>query len=82
MKPLIQTEYREPYNMPRQLLPDVFWQTGYVDAAWSDTILNKNSMTGDAILPLVIRPTTGSISIQPMTGAEPNACSRGRNQFR
>ncbi len=56
MKPLIKTEYREPYNMPRQLLPDVYWQTGYVDAAWSDTILLKNSMTGDAILPLVIPP--------------------------
>ena len=47
----------EPYNMPRQALPDVFWQTGYVDAAWSDTILAKNSMTGDRILPLVIDPS-------------------------
>jgi len=50
------TNRREPYNMPRQLLPDVYWQTGYVDAAWSDTILEKNSMTGDYILPLVIPP--------------------------
>jgi CMP-N-acetylneuraminic acid synthetase len=47
----------EPYNQPRQMLPDVYWQTGYVDAAWSDTILLKNSMTGDAILPLVIDPS-------------------------
>lgn len=47
----------EPYNMPRQLLPDVYWQTGYVDAAWSDTILEKSSMTGDSILPLVIPPS-------------------------
>jgi CMP-N-acetylneuraminic acid synthetase len=54
MQPLIRTEYREAYNMPRQLLPDVYWQTGYVDAAWSDTILEKQSMTGDNILPLVI----------------------------
>jgi len=56
MQPLIQTSYREPYNMPRQLLPDVYWQTGYVDAAWSDTILEKGSMTGDSILPLIIPP--------------------------
>ncbi len=48
---------QEPYNQPRQALPDVYWQTGYVDAAWSDTILVKNSMTGDAILPLVIDPS-------------------------
>lgn len=47
----------EPYNQPRQLLPTIYWQTGYVDAAWSDTILIKNSMTGDLILPLVIDPS-------------------------
>ncbi|MFU8774021.1 MAG: hypothetical protein ACNA8H_16580, partial [Anaerolineales bacterium] len=38
----------------RQMLPDVYWQTGYVDAVWVDTILNKNSMTGENILPLII----------------------------
>ena len=54
MRPFMQTEFDEPYNMPRQALPDVYWQTGYVDAAWADTILEKNSMTGDHILPLVI----------------------------
>ena len=57
MQPLMQTEFREPYNMPRQALPEVYWQTGYVDAAWCDTILTKNSMTGDRILPLVIDPS-------------------------
>lgn len=44
----------EPYNMPRQALPEVYWQTGYVDAAWTRTILEKHSMTGERILPLVI----------------------------
>ncbi len=47
----------EPYNQPRQALPEVYWQTGYVDAVWADTILAKNSMTGEAILPLVIDPS-------------------------
>jgi N-acylneuraminate cytidylyltransferase len=56
MQPLIHTEYQEAYNMPRQLLPAVYWQTGYVDAAWRDTILEKSSMTGERILPLVIPP--------------------------
>jgi len=56
LQPLIQTENREPYNMPRQLLPEIYWQTGYVDATWTDTILEKGSMTGEAILPLVIPP--------------------------
>jgi len=56
MQPLIQTGFKEAYNMPRQALPEVFWQTGYADAAWVDTILAKNSMTGERILPLVIDP--------------------------
>lgn len=46
----------EPYNQPRQALPDVYWQTGYVDACRAGTILEKQSMTGDCILPLVIDP--------------------------
>lgn len=56
MVPLIDTGFDEPYNLPRQALPDVYWQTGYVDATWSRTILKKNSMTGERILPLVIDP--------------------------
>ena len=54
MQPLLQAEFIEPYNQPRQVLPEVYWQTGYVDAARTDTILTKNSMTGEGILPLVI----------------------------
>ena len=54
MQPLLHSEFRESYNQPRQVLPEVFWQTGYVDAARADTILTKNSMTGERILPLVI----------------------------
>lgn len=57
MHPLLKTEFSEPYNMPRQALPDVYWQTGYVDAAWSHTILEKSSMTGENILPLIIDPS-------------------------
>ncbi|MBM3151246.1 MAG: acylneuraminate cytidylyltransferase family protein [Chloroflexi bacterium] len=47
----------EPYNQPRQSLPEVYWQTGYVDAARPSTILAKDSMTGERILPLVIDPS-------------------------
>lgn len=56
MRPLLATEFTEPYNMPRQALPEVYWQTGYVDAAWADTLLQKNSMTGERILPMIIAP--------------------------
>lgn len=54
MSPILNSDLSEPYNLPRQALPQVYWQTGYVDAAWSDTIMSKGSMTGDRILPLII----------------------------
>ena len=54
MAPLINSGFKEPFNLPRQVLPEVYWQTGYVDAARVETILVKKSMTGDRILPLVI----------------------------
>lgn len=44
----------EFYNQPRQVLPKVYWQTGYLDLIRSDTILKKKSMTGSKILALEI----------------------------
>jgi CMP-N,N'-diacetyllegionaminic acid synthase len=38
----------EPYNMPRQGLPVVYWHTGQLDVIRTDTILS-GSMTGDVI---------------------------------
>jgi N-acylneuraminate cytidylyltransferase len=46
----------EPYNAPRQSLPQVYWQTGHIDALWTKTIADKGSMTGDVIMPLMIDP--------------------------
>ena len=46
----------EPYNAPRQILPPVYWQTGHIDAIRTSTIVDKESLTGNAIYPLVIDP--------------------------
>ena len=46
----------EPYNAPRQILPPVYWQTGHIDAIRVSTIVNKHSLTGDVIYPLMIDP--------------------------
>jgi CMP-N-acetylneuraminic acid synthetase len=54
MKPLLEGKYREPYNMPRQMLPLTYWQTGHVEAIRRTTILHKHSLTGTHILPLII----------------------------
>jgi YrbI family 3-deoxy-D-manno-octulosonate 8-phosphate phosphatase len=46
----------EPYNAPRQILPPVYWQTGHIDAIRPAVILEKRSMSGKAIYPLLIDP--------------------------
>ena len=57
MVPLLTVEgIAEPYNAPRQILPPVYWQTGHIDAIRSATILQKGSLTGDVIFPLVLDP--------------------------
>ncbi len=57
MLPLLRVEgAAEPYNAPRQNLPKTYWQTGHIDAIRAETILNKSSLTGDVILPLMIDP--------------------------
>jgi N-acylneuraminate cytidylyltransferase len=49
LRPLLESSLAEPYNMPRQLLPEVFWQTGHVDVISVDTILTKRTLTGDSV---------------------------------
>jgi len=49
-------ELPEPYNMPRQLLPPVYWQNAYLDVTRRTTVMEKNSMTGDRIVALVMSP--------------------------
>jgi N-acylneuraminate cytidylyltransferase len=46
----------EPYNAPRQKLPPVYWQTGHIDVIRPNVILEKQSMSGDLILPVFIDP--------------------------
>jgi YrbI family 3-deoxy-D-manno-octulosonate 8-phosphate phosphatase len=57
MLPLLKVDgLAEPYNAPRQGLPAAYWQTGHIDAIRAATILQKNSMSGDRIYPLIIDP--------------------------
>jgi N-acylneuraminate cytidylyltransferase len=55
MRPLLSIPgITEPFNEPRQSLPKVYWQIGYLDLIRTRTILEKNSLTGTHILPLKI----------------------------
>ncbi len=44
----------EPYNQPRQLLPLVYWQDGYIDVTRAEVIVQQGSTTGKKIMPFVI----------------------------
>ncbi len=55
LKPLLTIEgVTGSCSMPRQLLPRVYWQNGYVDVVRPSTVLEKGSMTGDIVLPFII----------------------------
>ncbi len=54
--PLLGDEFPEPYNMPRQRLPKTYWQTGHLDVIRYETIIEKHSLTGERVLPLMIEP--------------------------
>jgi N-acylneuraminate cytidylyltransferase len=54
LQPLLTVEgLAEPYCMPRQLLPQVYWQNGYIDIIRPSTVLEQGLMAGRTILPFV-----------------------------
>jgi N-acylneuraminate cytidylyltransferase len=59
----------EPYNLPRQMLPPVYWQDGYIDIAWSRVILEQHSTTGRRILPFLIEETYVDIDYEDAIAA-------------
>jgi len=57
MTPLLTIpDVAEPFNAPRQELPPTYWQTGHIDAIRVSTIVQKQSLSGDVILPLHLDP--------------------------
>ncbi len=57
LTPLLNLEgVSEPFNAPRQALPQTYWQTGHIDAIRVSTILEKYSLSGEVILPLFLDP--------------------------
>ena len=44
----------ESHSMPRQQLPKVFWQNGYVDIVKPTTVIKKDSMVGKKVLSYII----------------------------
>lgn len=58
----------EPYNQPRQLLPVVYWQNGYVDITRPRVVLEMHSTTGHKILPFIIDEPAADIDYPDQIG--------------
>jgi CMP-N,N'-diacetyllegionaminic acid synthase len=55
MEPLLRIPgVRDCQSQPRQSLPQVFWQNGYVDVLRPRAVLEQGSMWGDRVLPFVV----------------------------
>lgn len=59
----------EPYNQPRQKLPLVYWQNGYIDITRPSVILGQNSTTGRRILPFVMDEPAADVDYPDELGA-------------
>jgi N-acylneuraminate cytidylyltransferase len=56
LTPLLEATGPEPYNRPRQDLPQTYWQTGHIDAIRTRVIREQASMSGERIGALIIDP--------------------------
>lgn len=55
LEPLLRVEgMPDCQSVPRQQLPVVYWQNGYVDVLRPRAVLEKNSMWGDCALPFIV----------------------------
>lgn len=55
LQPLLRIEgMPDSQSLPRQQLPLVYWQNGYVDVVRPRAILEKNSMWGDSAIPFIV----------------------------
>lgn len=56
LEPLLNlNEGKESFNLPGQSLPKVYKHIGYVDVIWEKTISQKHQMTGEKIVPLILK---------------------------
>ena len=57
LKPLLTVhDVPEPFNAPRQQLPQTYWQTGHIDVIRTSTVIDLKSLSGQVILPYMVDP--------------------------
>jgi len=56
LDPIMKHEHPTPYNLRRQDLPVMYYYNCVIDVTKPTTIFDKNSMTGDKIIPYIMNP--------------------------
>lgn len=55
---------KEGYNLPQQQLPKAYRHIGTADVIWNKTLTEKNAMSGDIILPFIVKEAYGGINTE------------------
>jgi CMP-N,N'-diacetyllegionaminic acid synthase len=63
LKPFIQLGDEETFNLPRQKLPKILYHDGLLDVIRTSTIMEKNSVTGNCILPILTEESFLAVDI-------------------
>ena len=64
--PLMHEKHPEPYLLRRQDLPKMYYYNCVIDVTKASTIFNKKSMTGDKMLPYIMKPEDSIDIDKPM----------------
>ena len=64
--PLMHERHPEPYLLRRQDLPKMYYYNCVIDVTKPSTIFNKKSMTGDKMLPYIMKPEDSLDIDKPM----------------
>lgn len=61
LDPLLQVPgVAEPFNLPRQELPEVWWHIGVLDVVKTDVVTETDSLSGTVVLPLKVDRATSA----------------------
>lgn len=81
LNPLLKLEnVPEPFNEPRQSLPQTYWQIGTLDVIRSRTILEQNSVSGQNILGMEV-PNNWALDIDNLEDLEKASSALSQTPF-
>jgi N-acylneuraminate cytidylyltransferase len=83
LRPLLEVPgVSDAHSRPRQGLPEVWWQNGYVDVVRPRTVLELGSMTGERVLPFVVQDPFVEIDYADAFAAAEELLGRGHEDDR